>query len=342
MLHVAAAPAQDAVRRARVAAARELGVPEEAVPLAADEAARVPLAASSAAACCFRDGATVQPARLVRALRRRRSTRASRSTSGTPRDRSAPTASLETPRGRGARAPRSCVATNAAARRLAAAARRGDRLRQLRRADRARARAARRDRLDGRRGDRRRRMFLHYFRTTDDGRVLMGSGSGPIGFGGRIDERFTPTRRPAARAERGLRRLLPALAGARGRARLGRADRRLRRPPAVLRHAARRRASTTARATPGNGVGPSWLGGQILASLVLRPRRRVGRAAAREPPRAARCRRSRSGVVGGGLVRAAIMACEEAEEEGRPPPLAARAGQRIPRLVGMEIGTRER
>ena len=32
------------------------------------------------------------------------------------------------------------------------------------------------------------RMFLHYFRTTDDGRVLMGSGSGPIGYGNRIDE----------------------------------------------------------------------------------------------------------------------------------------------------------
>ena len=31
------------------------------------------------------------------------------------------------------------------------------------------------------------RMFLHYFRTTNDGRVLMGSGSGPIGFGGKID-----------------------------------------------------------------------------------------------------------------------------------------------------------
>jgi hypothetical protein len=34
------------------------------------------------------------------------------------------------------------------------------------------------------------------------------------------------------------------------------------------------------------------------------------------------------------------MAVEEAEEEGRRPPLAARAGAAIPRLVGMEIGTR--
>jgi hypothetical protein len=43
---------------------------------------------------------------------------------------------------------------------------------------------------------------------------------------------------------------------------------------------------------------------------------------------------------GGGLVRASIMAVEEAEEEGRRPPLAARAGAAIPRLGGMEIGTR--
>jgi hypothetical protein len=44
--------------------------------------------------------------------------------------------------------------------------------------------------------------------------------------------------------------------------------------------------------------------------------------------------------LGGGLVRAAIMACEEAEEEGRRPPLAARVGAGIPRALGLTIGTR--
>jgi hypothetical protein len=43
---------------------------------------------------------------------------------------------------------------------------------------------------------------------------------------------------------------------------------------------------------------------------------------------------------GGGLVRASIMACEEAEEEGRRPPLAARAGAALPRLLRMSVGTR--
>ena len=59
-------------------------------------------------------------------------------------------------------------------------------------------------------------MFIHYFRTTADGRVLMGSGGGPIGHGGRLDDgRFSGDRAAAARAEEGLRRLLPALAGVR-------------------------------------------------------------------------------------------------------------------------------
>jgi glycine/D-amino acid oxidase-like deaminating enzyme len=59
------------------------------------------------------------------------------------------------------------------------------------------------------------RMFLHYFRTTAGGRVLMGSESGPIGRSGRIDARFFTDEPTVARAEQGLRRLLPGLAAAR-------------------------------------------------------------------------------------------------------------------------------
>jgi len=44
--------------------------------------------------------------------------------------------------------------------------------------------------------------------------------------------------------------------------------------------------------------------------------------------------------AGGGLVRWAIMACEAAEEEGRRPGLVARTGAALPRLLGMELGTR--
>jgi hypothetical protein len=39
-------------------------------------------------------------------------------------------------------------------------------------------------------------------------------------------------------------------------------------------------------------------------------------------------------------VRASIMACEAAEERGARPPLLARAGAALPRLLRMELGTR--
>jgi hypothetical protein len=44
--------------------------------------------------------------------------------------------------------------------------------------------------------------------------------------------------------------------------------------------------------------------------------------------------------LGGGLIRAAVMACEAAEEEARRPALLARAGASLPRLLGMQLGTR--
>jgi glycine/D-amino acid oxidase-like deaminating enzyme len=185
------------------------------------------------------------------------------------------------------------------------------------------------------------RMFLHYFRTTNDGRVLMGSGSGPIGFRGKLDGRFTSDAPTAARAEHGLRRLLPQLANARiERAWGGPIDVSADHLPFF---------KTCTGTVPGrvhfgvgysgHGVGPSWLGGQILASLALGrddewtalplATRRVPSL----PPEPLR-------RIGGGLVRAAIMACEAAEEQERRPPLLARAGAAVPRMLRMELGTR--
>ncbi len=86
-------------------------------------------------------------------------------------------------------------------------------------------------------------------------------------------------------------------------------------------------------------MGPSWLGGQILASLATRVEDEwtrlplVTRRVPSLPPEPLR-------RLGGGIVRASIMACEAAEEKGRRPPLAARAGAAIPRLLRMELGTR--
>jgi len=86
-------------------------------------------------------------------------------------------------------------------------------------------------------------------------------------------------------------------------------------------------------------VGPSWLGGQILASLATRRDdewTRLPLATRRVPSLPPEPLRR----LGGGLVRASIMACEEADEEDRRPPLPARVGAAIPRLLRMELGTR--
>ena len=112
------------------------------------------------------------------------------------------------------------------------------------------------------------RMFLHYFRTTDDGRVLMGSGSGPIGFRGKVDDRFTGDVATAARAEAGLRRLLPGLAGAKvERAWGGPIDVSADHLPFF--GTVKGKRVHYGLGYSGHGVGPSWLGGQILASLAL-------------------------------------------------------------------------
>jgi glycine/D-amino acid oxidase-like deaminating enzyme len=182
------------------------------------------------------------------------------------------------------------------------------------------------------------RMFLHYFRTTNDGRVLMGSGSGPIGLRGRIDGRFSGDDATAARAEQGLRRLLPGLAGARiERAWGGPIDVSADHLPFFGTVPGER--VHYGLGYSGHGVGPSWLGGQILASLVLDlddewtalplATRRVPSL----PPEPLK-------RLGGGLVRSAILACERADEENRRAPLPARLGAALPRLFRMEIGTR--
>ncbi|HYM63704.1 MAG TPA: FAD-binding oxidoreductase [Gaiellaceae bacterium] len=182
------------------------------------------------------------------------------------------------------------------------------------------------------------RMFLHYFRTTNDGRVLMGSGSGPIGSGGRIDVRFSGDVPTAGRAARGLRRLLPAFAEvALERSWGGAIDVSADHVP-FFGTAPGTRIHYGA-GYSGHGAGPSWIGGQVLASLVTGAQDEwtglplVNRSLRSLPPEPFR-------QLGGSAVRAAILACEEAEEEGRRGSLPARAVADLPRLLGMQLGTR--
>jgi glycine/D-amino acid oxidase-like deaminating enzyme len=335
-LNVSAAPAQDTAIDAAVAAAASVGRPEHAVPLSEDELAQRVRSPVFRRGVFFPDGATVHPGLLARALRRRAIDAGISIYEQSPALR-VRDGEITTAKGV-LRAPEIVLATNAALTGWRPASRSLTNFGSyvvltepvpelLAEINWTGGEAI----VDG-------RMFIHYFRTLNDGRVLMGSGSGPIGFGGRLDDRFSRDRPTAARAEAGLRRLLPGLAGARvERAWGGPIDVSAdhlpffgTKPDTRLHYGA---------GYSGHGVGPSWLGGQILASLATRADDEwtrlplVTRRVPRLPPEPLR-------RLGGGLVRTSIMACEAADEAGRRPPLAARAGAAIPRLLGMELGTR--
>src|SRR5207248_5899666 len=181
-------------------------------------------------------------------------------------------------------------------------------------------------------------MFLHYFRTTNDDRVLMGSGSGPIGFGGRIGARFSSDGPSVARAEAGLRFLLPELAEARvERAWGGPSDVSADGFPFFAPLPGSR--VHYGAGYSGNGVGPSWLGGQILARLALGIEDEltalplVNRRVPPLPPEPVK-------GWGGALVRGAALRVEEAEEAGRRAALPLRAIAALPGVAGLRIGTR--
>ena len=339
MLEVSAAPAQDEAIDGALVAARDLGVEEEATPVSRDELAERCSSPSFRRGVLYREGATVQPARLVRALR------AAVLDSGVVLHERTPMIRLrrgspnvvETPRGR-VRAREVVVAINAAAAGWRPLARRltafgsyvvlTEPVPQLLDAI---SWTGGESIVDG-------RMFLHYSRTTNDGRVLMGSGSGPIGFGGRLGERFTADAPSVARAEAGLRFLLPGLADARvERAWGGPIDVSADHfpffgtvPGGRIHYGA---------GYSGNGVGPSWLGGRILARLALSVEDEltalplVNRSVRPLPPEPIK-------GVGGGLVRGAALRVEEAEQAGRRPALPLRAIAALPRVVGLRVGTR--
>jgi len=339
MLEVSAAPAQDgAVEKAAAAAAR-VGRPDQTVALTAEEVARRVRSPVFREGVFYPECATVHPGLLVRALRRAVLDAGVTIHEGTPVTavRAGSPNELETPGGT-LRAPEVVLATNAALTGWSPASRNltnfGSYVVLTEPAPQALAEIG----WTGGEAIVDARMFLHYFRTTNDGRVLMGSGSGPIGFGGRVDDRFSRDVPTAARAEAGLRRLLPGLAGVRvERAWGGPIDVSADHLPFF-----RTRQGTRIHygaGYSGHGVGPSWLGGRILASLALGADDEwtrlplATRSVPSLPPEPFR-------RVGGGLVRWAIMACEEAEEEGRRPGLVARTGAAVPRLLGMELGTR--
>lgn len=162
------------------------------------------------------------------------------------------------------------------------------------------------------------RLLVNYYRTTRDGRVAFGKGGGALAFAGRIGGSFHGPSPRADEVEAAFRALYPALADvAVPVSWTGPIDRSANGAPFFGRLGGRPDLVYGA-GYSGNGVGPSFLGGRILASLALglddewASSGLAGGPAGRFPPEPVR-------FSGGLLVRRAVERKERAEDAGRRP-----------------------
>jgi putative aminophosphonate oxidoreductase len=168
------------------------------------------------------------------------------------------------------------------------------------------------------------RLLVHYYRTTDDGRIVFGKGGGRLAFGALVPGRFDGASPRAAEVAAALRSVYPSLGGVRVVADWTGPIDRSRTGLPYFAPLSGRPDVVYGIGYSGNGVGPSFIGGKILASLALGADDEwsrcalVGRAARGFPPEPFR-------YLGGSLVRAAIARKERAEDEGkRPNPIDLR------------------
>lgn len=172
------------------------------------------------------------------------------------------------------------------------------------------------------------RLMVHYYRTTDDGRVVFGKGGGGLGRLGHIPGGFDRHDRRAARTARYLHELVPAARGVPITAAWGGAvDRSYDGLPFFGSLAEN---VFYGAGYSGNGVVPTMLGGRILSSLVRgRDDEWTRSALARGVPGRFPIEPALS--LGGVLVREAVRRKEKLEDAGREPdPLTVRLASLAP------------
>ncbi len=177
------------------------------------------------------------------------------------------------------------------------------------------------------------RTMLHYLRTTPDDRIAFGWGGGRMGMGAHRSTWLEDDHAVQDRTAASLRRMFPGVG------------------PDDITHAWGGPIDVSADHLPryevlrstvagfgftGNGVGPTRLGGRILADLALDVRSDdsalglVGRPPRRFPPEPAR-------YVGGSLVRAAMLAVDDADDADREAPALVRLAAGMPRRMGFHL-----
>jgi glycine/D-amino acid oxidase-like deaminating enzyme len=336
-LMAATSPAQDGAWRAATELAARLGVGDRFVELSPQEVQARCTSPAFRGGAFMRDAATVQPARLARGLRRVLLERGVHIHESTParRFRAGPPAVVETPRG-SVRAGQLVLGLNAWAAALPA----------FRRSLVAWSSyivltAPAPDVLErigwvGGECITDYRTAVRYFRTTPDGRVAMGGGGGGAGGAARVDHMLSGDRWALSLAAEGLPRLLPQF----------------KRIPIEEGWGGPIDVSGThlptlgtlapgnvhyAHGYTGNGVGPSYLSGRILAARALGHEDAATRLPLvdhrpkRFPPEPFRS-------LGARVIRRAIVRKERLEEVGRPSDPVTSLVAGLPRRLGYNLG----
>jgi glycine/D-amino acid oxidase-like deaminating enzyme len=180
------------------------------------------------------------------------------------------------------------------------------------------------------------RALIDYFRATPDGRIAFGWGGGHIGMGARLHGRSELDPEVVSQTAQHLWDYFPGLAGkAITHAWGGPIDASPTHLPLVL--PLRGGRTFAAAGYTGNGVGPSHMVGQTLASLAL-DRRDSYSSLAFVDPSPSRVPPEPFHWIGGEAIRAGILRKEQAElEDRRPDPISSLLA-RIPQLIGFHIG----
>jgi glycine/D-amino acid oxidase-like deaminating enzyme len=177
------------------------------------------------------------------------------------------------------------------------------------------------------------RTLVHYTRTTIDGRIVFGWGGGTMGRGGHVSRRLEVDPGVVEATRESLVRFFPGVRGRRiTHAWGGPIDVS---PTHVPILGTRGRVHHGFGFT-GNGVGPSYLCGEILARLALDRRDERTRLALVEPPRTL-FPPEPFRYAGGTLIRRALVAKDAAEDEGRRPGPLTRLVASLPRLLGLRL-----
>jgi glycine/D-amino acid oxidase-like deaminating enzyme len=332
MLNVATTASQLGGWDEDVRSCAAIGAPEEIVVLSAEEARARCDSPLFLGAASHRLNATVQPARLALGLRRRLLERGVRIHERTQATRLGADGSVETRHGR-VRAGSAVLAVNSAT-----SAFPGYRLSLAVASSHIVLTEPVPDVLEelgwtGGEAIVDSRTLVHYMRTTRDHRIVFGWGGGTMGFGARRTRRLELDPDVIESTRRSLVRFFPQV---RGREITHAWGGPIDVSPTHLPIFGSRGRVQHGFGFTGNGVGPSHLGGEILARLALDRRDELTSLAIVEPDRKLFPPEPLR-YAGGSLIRRALVRKDAAEDAGRrPDPLTGLVAS-LPRRLGLHL-----